>query len=209
MVKVSDVIGKNAMPATAAGTRIDIQKDSGVKTIAGGIEWDTVPNAPKVDLDIWMLLLGADKQVIGLPYIVWYKNKTAPGGSAYVTEDNRDGADKANKATLTDNYDELAVVDFDDLPQNVASIAIGVSIDHTAALVPAQTFKNAPNAKCIIYDFITKRVLAKCEMTSAMGECDAVIIGEYVRTPSGFTFESIMRQHTDGILGAMKAYGIN
>lgn len=209
MVKVSDVIGKDAMPSTPVGVVLNIQKNTGVKTIAAGIEWDAVKDAPSIDLDIWLLLLNSNGVVDSVSNIVYYKNRSAPNGCAYVTEDNRDGSDKANKATLVDDYDEIAVVNFDELPQTVSAVIVGVSIDHTAAVVPAQKFENAPNAKCIVYDFASKSILAKCQLTSEMNNFDAVIIGKYARSPDGFTFESIMKPHSDGILGAMKPYGIN
>lgn len=208
MVMVSDMIGKNNLPATPVGIALNIQKDTGVKTIACGIEWDSTPGAAKVDTDVWLVLLGADGKVLGNGYFIFYNNRFAPSNVAYVTEDNRDGSDTADKATKSDGYDELAVVNFDELPANVASIAVGVSIDHTAATVQGQKFADAKNARAIIYDLVSKRVLAKCDMYTDMKQYDAIILGKYIRTPQGFTFTSIMEGHTDGIMGAIRQFGL-
>jgi tellurium resistance protein TerD len=208
MVTVSDMIGKANLPATAAGTVLHIQKDSGVKTIAGGIEWDS-NTGPRVDVDIWMLLLGANGQVIDNNHFIFYNNRFAPGNVAYVTEDNRDGSDTADKATKSDGYDELAVVNFDELPSSIVSVIVGVSIDHTAAPVQGQTFKDTKNARCIIYDLTSKKVLAKCDMSANMGNFDAIVLGKYARGPTGFTFESIMKGTAGGIMDAIRPYGLN
>lgn len=215
MVMVHDMIGKANLPATPAGIVLNIQKDSGVKTVACGIEWDSVPGAPKVDVDVWQILLGANGQIPpevnqdGYPvYFTFYRNRFAPGNCAYVTEDNRSGADTVDKATKSDNYDELAVVNFDELPANVTSVVVGVSIDHTASPVPNQKFQDAKNARAIIYDLISKRVLAKCDMSTNMTQFDAIILGKYVRSQNGFIFESIMQGYTTGIQGAIRPYGL-
>lgn len=206
---VSDMIGKANLPATPAGTVLNIQKDTGVKTIATGIEWDSTPGAPKVDVDVWMILLDRNGKAVGNDYFVFYNHRFAPFNCAYVTEDNRDGGDTADKATKSDGYDELAVVNFDELPAVVESVIVGVSIDHSAASIQGQTFANAKNARAIIYDLTSKRVLAKCDMSANMGTFDAIILGKYARGPAGFTFESLMKGVTGGIMQAIMPYGLN
>jgi len=208
MVTVSDMIGKRNLPATPSGTVLNIQKDTGVKVAATGIEWDAVFGGASVDVDVWMLLLGANGQCLGAPYFVFYNNRFAPGNCAYVTEDNRTGADDAKKSTNSDGYDELAVVTFAELPADVASIVVGVSIDHTAATVAGQTFAVAQNARAIVYDLESKKVLAKCDMSTNMTQFDAIVLGKYNKTPNGFNFESVMKGYTHGIVGAISEYGL-
>jgi stress response protein SCP2 len=208
MVTVSDMIGKRNLPATSAGTILNIQKDTGVKLAATGIEWDAVVGGASVDVDVWMLLLGANGQCLGPAYFVFYNNRFAPGNCAYVTEDNRTGADDANKTSNSDGYDELAVVTFGELPAEVASVVVGVSIDHTAASVAGQTFAVAKNARAIVYDFESKKVLAKCDMSTNMIQFDAIVLGKYNKTAQGFNFESVMKGYSNGIVGAIGEYGL-
>jgi stress response protein SCP2 len=208
MVTVSDMIGKRNLPATPSGTVLNIQKDTGVKVAATGIEWDAVVGGASVDVDVWMLLLGANGQCLGAPYFVFYNNRFAPGNCAYVTEDNRTGADDVNKSSNSDGYDELAVVTFGELPAEVSSVIVGVSIDHTAATVGGQTFAVAKNARAIVYDLESKKVLAKCDMSTNMTQYDAIVLGKYNKTPQGFNFESIMKGYSNGIVGAIGEYGL-
>lgn len=208
MVTVSDIIGKNTLPATPANTILNIQKDAGVKTAAAGIEWDKIPGSQSVDVDIWMILIGANGMAPSNGHFVFYNNPFGPLNCCYVTKDNRDGSDSANKATETDGYDELAVVTFSEIPQDVTSVILGVSIDHSAAPVQGQTFASAANARAIVYDMVSKRVLAKCDLSKDMAQYDGVILGKYVRGASGFTFETILTGVKTGIMGAIAPYGV-
>lgn len=117
------------------GQRVSL--DSSMKLALVGLGWDVnqFETGGSYDLDVSAFLLGANDKLITNSDFVYYKNLNTRNGAVVHKGDNLDGAG--------DGDDEVIIIDFSKIPDEIQKIAICVSTyDETNRL----TFGQVSNA---------------------------------------------------------------
>ncbi|MDR1966622.1 MAG: TerD family protein, partial [Synergistaceae bacterium] len=118
------------------GQRVTL--DSSIKTAIVGLGWDTnkYDGGNDFDLDVSCFLLGENGKANKEEDFVFYNNLKGRNGSVTHTGDNRTGAGEGD--------DEVILIDFTKIPDDIKKIAVCVTIH--AAEARRQNFGQVSNA---------------------------------------------------------------
>ena len=152
---------------------------SNIRVSAG---WDVAARGRDYDLDLFANLLDADGKLIrNANHTVYYGDKHSQG--VRLDHDNLTGAG--------DGDDENMFVNFDELPENVSKIVIGVAIYE--AHNRHQDFGHVKNAYVRLVDQsqTPEKEIVRFNLTEDGGSYTAVKFAEFNRTAEGWVFKAI------------------
>lgn len=152
---------------------------SNIRVSAG---WDVAARGRDYDLDLFGNLLDADGKLIrNANHTVYYGDKRSQG--VQLDHDNLTGEG--------DGDDENMFVNFDNLPENVSKIVIGVAIYSASAR--HQDFGHVKNAYVRLVDQsqTPEKEIVRFNLTEDGGSYTAVKFAEFNRTAEGWVFKAI------------------
>ena len=188
------------------GQKVSLSKQMRLAMI--GLGWHT--NAHKTrysfDLDASAFCLGSNGKVTCDEDFIFYNNLKHPTGCVTHTGDDREGGDG-------DGDDEVIVVDFSKVPDDIQTIAITVTI-HDAE-VRQQNFGQVSNAYVRVCsmdapdDFDGANEQLKFQLNDEFSFETALIVCEIYRGENGWAFAAVGEGANKGLVGLCKKYGVN
>lgn len=186
------------------GQRVSL--DKAITRALIGLGWDTnqYDGGFDFDLDAAAFLLGENGKVLNDEDFVFYNNLEGRNGSVIHTGDNLTGEG--------DGDDEVILIDFTKIPQEIKKIAITVTIHE--AVERGQNFGQVSNAYVRVAkrnsdsDFVGEEVL-KFDLVEEFSIETAIVVCEIYRYNNDWKFNAVGAGYQGGLMALCKAYGVN
>lgn len=183
-----------------------ISLDKGLQLALVGLGWDTNKYQGKADfdLDASAFMLNASGRVRKDEDFVFYGNLDTPDGAIHHTGDERTGGSGGD--------DEVILIDFAKVPEDVAKIAITVTIYE--APERGQNFGQVSNA----YVRVAKRSnpddmegveVVKYDLNEDFSIETGVVVCEFERIGGTWHFHAVGTGYQGGLYALCKNYGVN
>ena len=185
------------MPVSLSkGGNVSLSKEApGLTNIVIGLGWDTrSTDGSDFDLDASMFVLKEDNKVRSDSDFIFYNNRTGADGSVEHLGDNLTGEGEGD--------DEQIKVNLNAVPQDVANLAVGVTIHE--ADTRRQNFGMVSNAFIRVVNGADNSEIARYDLSEDASTETAMVFGEVYRRGSEWKFKAV-GQGFDGGLGAMAA----
>lgn len=164
------------------GETFDLTKAApGLSKVFAGAGWDVKTGGPTMDLDLCAFLVNADNKLESAQNFVYFNNKKSPCGSVASRGDNLTGEGEGD--------DEVIDINLETLPTSVTKVILAVSIYNAAS--KGQSLKNLDNAFVRIVNTADQTELAKYDLTNFENAGANFILGELVRSTSGWDFKAV------------------
>ena len=183
------------------GQKVDLTKGNPkLKNILVGLGWDVNTRVgADFDLDASCFLLDANGRASGIQDFIFYNNLTGGNGSVVHQGDNLTGAG--------DGDDEQIFIDFDKVPQNIAKIAITVTIFD--AETRRQTFGQVSNAFCRVVNADTGAETVRYDLSEDFSIETGIVVVEFYRHNGTWKMGAVGQGYKDGLAGLARSYGLN
>jgi len=161
------------------GENVNLSKeDVALAQVKVGLGWKTP--AENFDLDASAFLLGENRKVLSEKDFVFYGNKESANGAVKSSGDNRTG--------IGEGDDETISIDLENVPANVQSIAIAVTIHE--AQERGQNFGQVGDAYIRIVNAETDVELAKFDLDEDASGDTAIVFGSLYRHGIDWKFKA-------------------
>lgn len=160
--------------------------------------WDVGSNQ-NYDLDSEAFLLGANDQVIGDSWFVFYNQPMSPDGSVKHTGDNKTGQG--------DGDDEIIHIKLSQVNPQVEKIIFVVTIND--AKTYGYHFGNIQNAFIRVVDRMTNRELVHFQLSEYYKEVISMMVGELYKKDGDWRFNPIGSGTGDDLEGLCRRYGVH
>ena len=182
----------------AKGQRVSL--DKAVTRALIGLGWDTnkYDGGFDFDLDASAFLLGENGKVIKDEDFVFYNNLIGRDGAVEHTGDNLTGEGEGD--------DEVILIDFTKMPEEIKKIAITVTIHEAAER--GQNFGQVSNAYIRIVDEDTNQELIRYDLGEDFSIETAIVVGELYRHNGEWKFNAIGSGFQGGLAALCGHYGI-
>ena len=187
----------------------DLSKEAPSLEVAGvGLGWKTT-----ADLDVSAFCVGEDGHIPEMTDFVYFKSSLKTllegedGPRPYSTDGGVYGAiDELEGVPDDDDDDDDGDVEdmwiyFDRISENIKKIVVVVSIYNKGI-----TLKDIPGCYCRIWDQTSGNELCRYTLSDDFGSEDAVEIGEFVRTGSGWSFKALGNGKEGGLGAFVRKY---
>jgi tellurium resistance protein TerD len=189
------------------GQKVDLTKGNPSLTRALiGLGWDTnkYDGGADFDLDAAAFILGENGKVASDADFVFYNNLKGRGGSVTHTGDNLTGAGEGD--------DEVILIDFSKIPQDVSKIAITVTIHE--AVARGQNFGQVSNAYVRIAQMANDKDMKGTDLVRYdLGEDfsveTAIVVCEIYKHGGEWKFNAVGSGYQGGLAALCKSYGVN
>lgn len=186
------------------GQRVTL--DNSMKLALVGLGWDTnrYDGGADFDLDASAFLLGANGKLLRDEDFVFYNNLNGRNGAVVHTGDNRIGD--------ADGDDEVILIDFTKIPQEIEKIAICVTIFEAEAR--HQNFGQVSNAYIRIakladeFDTVGEPVL-KFDLEEEFSIETALVVAEFYRKNGEWKFNAVAAGYQGGLEAICRSFGAN
>lgn len=180
--------------------------DSSMKLALVGLGWDTnrYDGSADFDLDASAFLLGEDGKLIRDEDFVFYNNLNGRNGAVVHTGDNLTGEG--------DGDDEVIMIDFTKLPEEIKKIAICVTIHDAEAR--RQNFGQVSNAYIRIakladeFDTVGEPVL-KFDLEEEFSIETALVVAEIYFKNGEWKFNAVAAGYQGGLEAICRSFGAN
>lgn len=180
--------------------------DSSMKLALVGLGWDTnrYDGSVDFDLDASAFLLGEDGKLIRDEDFVFYNNLNGRNGAVVHTGDNLTGEG--------DGDDEVIMIDFTKLPEEIKKIAICVTIHDAEAR--RQNFGQVSNAYIRIakladeFDTVGEPVL-KFDLEEEFSIETALVVAEIYFKNGEWKFNAVAAGYQGGLEAICRSFGAN
>lgn len=190
------------MPVSLSkGGNVSLSKEApGLTNIVIGLGWDTrSTDGSDFDLDASMFVLKEDNKVRNDSDFIFYNNKTGADGSVEHLGDNLTGEGEGD--------DEQIKVNLNGVPQDVANLAVGVTIHEAEGR--SQNFGMVSNAFIRVINGADNSEIARYDLSEDASTETAMVFGEVYRRGGEWKFKAV-GQGFDGGLGPLaRNYGVN
>lgn len=164
------------------GEVFDITKAAPALTqLYAGAGWDVKSGGPSMDVDLCAFLLDENNKLQDNKNFVYFNNKTSMCGSVKSRGDNLTGAGEGD--------DEVVDMDLSKVPVEIKRIVIAISIYNAAS--KGQSLKSLDNAYVRIVNKEGDAELVKYNLTNFDNAGANFILGELIRTDSGWSFVAV------------------
>lgn len=184
------------------GANVSLSKEApGMKKIIVGLGWDVNDaEGHEFDLDASAFLLGSNGKCASDSDLVFYKQLTSQDGSITHTGDNRTGEG--------DGDDEQIIINLDQVPATVETIAIAVTIHDAKSR--GQNFGQVRNAQIRIVNADTNEEVVKYDLTEDYSTQTAIVFGELYKRNNEWKFKAVGAGHTadDPLAKMCEQYGL-
>lgn len=184
------------------GQKISLSKEvPGLKEVIIGLGWDTkrYDGGNDFDLDASAFLVGDNGRVNNDADFVFYNNLVDTSGAVTHTGDNRTGEG--------DGDDETIIIDFHKVPQNIAKIAITVTIHD--ALARGQNFGQISNAFVRVVNKENGEEVLRYDLSEDFSIETALVFCELYRHNGEWKFSAIGSGFQGGLEALCKNYGLD
>lgn len=184
------------------GQKINLTKEvPGLKEAIIGLGWDTklYDGGYDFDLDASAFLIGANGRVNDDLDFVFYNNLEHPSASVIHTGDNRTGEG--------DGDDEEIIIDFAKVPENIAKVAITVTIHEAQAR--GQNFGQVSNAFVRIVNKETGEEVLRYDLSEDFSIETALVFCELYRHNGEWKFSAVGSGFQGGLAALCKNYGLD
>lgn len=184
------------------GQKISLTKEvPGLKEVIIGLGWDTkrYDGGSDFDLDASAFLVGENGRVNNDLDFVFYNNLTHPSEGVIHTGDNRTGEG--------DGDDEQLIIDFPKIPQNIAKIAITVTIHD--AIARGQNFGQIANAFVRVANKETGVEVLRYDLSEDFSIETALVFCELYRHNGEWKFSAVGSGFQGGLEALCKNYGLD
>lgn len=184
------------------GQKISLTKEApGLKEAIIGLGWDTklYDGGYDFDLDASAFLIGQNGRVNNDLDFVFYNNLKHPSDSVIHTGDNRTGEG--------DGDDEQIIIDFSKVPENIAKVAITVTIHEAQAR--GQNFGQVSNAFVRITNKETGEEVLRYDLSEDFSVETALVFCELYRYNGEWKFSAIGSGFQGGLAALCKNYGLD
>ena len=183
------------------GGNVSLSKEApSMKKMLIGLGWDArATDGAAFDLDGSAFLLAASGKVRSDADFIFYNQTKSADGSVEHAGDNRTGAG--------DGDDEVIVVQLDSVPDDVAKIAVAVTIHDAEAR--GQNFGQVSQAfiRCVNAD--TNEEVARFDLSEDASIETAMIFGEIYRHNGEWKFKAIGQGFKCGLGPLAQNFGVN
>ena len=186
------------------GQRVSL--DNSMKLALVGLGWDTnkYGGSADFDLDASAFLLGEGGRVASDNDFIFYNNLNGRSGAVVHTGDNRTGDG--------DGDDEVIMIDFTKVPDDVTTIAITVTIDD--AIARRQNFGQVSNAYVrvakIADEFDTDgEAVLKFDLEEEFSTETALVVCEIYRNAGEWKFKAVAGGVQGGLETLCRNYGVS
>ncbi|MBP0965718.1 MAG: TerD family protein [Oscillospiraceae bacterium] len=186
------------------GQRVSLDKSMTKALI--GLGWDTnsYDGGYDFDLDACAFLLGENGKVLKDEDFIFYNNLSGYDGAVVHTGDNLTGEGEGD--------DEVILIDFNKLPQNIAKIAITVTIHEAAAR--HQNFGQVSNAFVRVCkrnsdDDMSGEEMLRYDLMEEFSIETALVVCELYRYNGEWKFNAVGAGYSGGLEALCRAYGVN
>ena len=188
----------------AKGQRVSL--DKAVTRALIGLGWDTnkYDGGFDFDLDASAFLLGENGKVIKDEDFVFYNNLIGRDGAVEHTGDNLTGEGEGD--------DEVILIDFTKMPEEIKKIAITVTIHEAAER--GQNFGQVSNAYVRVAkrssenDMVGEEVI-KFDLMEEFSIETAIVVCEIYRYGNDWKFNAVGSGYQGGLRDLCLAYGVN
>jgi tellurium resistance protein TerD len=165
-----------------------------------GLGWDIKQQSSGMDfdLDASVFMLGTNGKLISEQHFIFYNNLTSPDPeqSVKLMGDNRTGAG--------DGDDEVLIVDFRKVPENVAKIAIAVSIYEGEER--KQDFGSVSNAYVRLVNVETKKEVLRYALQEHFSTETALIMAEVANENGEWQLNAVGSGYQGGLQTLLDRY---
>lgn len=165
-----------------------------------GLGWDIKQQSSGMDfdLDASVFMLGTNGKLISEQHFIFYNNLTSPDPeqSVKLMGDNRTGAG--------DGDDEVLIVDFRKVPENVAKIAIAVSIYEGEER--KQDFGSVSNAYVRLVNVETKKEVLRYALQEHFSTETALIMAEVTNENGEWQLNAVGSAYQGGLQTLLDRY---
>lgn len=186
------------------GQRVSLDKSLTRALI--GLGWDVnhYDGGYDFDLDASAFLLGANGKVLNDQDFVFYNNLSARNGAVVHTGDNLTGAG--------DGDDEVIIIDFTKMPQEIEKVAITVTIHE--AQIRRQNFGQVSNAyvrlaKMNSENDFTGETLLRFNLGEEFSVETALVVCEIYRYGNDWKFNAVGAGYQGGLAALCRSFGVN
>ena len=173
-----------------------------------GLGWDTnrYDGGDDFDLDASAFLLGRNNKLMSDDDFIFYNNLESKTGAVIHTGDNLVGSEG------DDGDDEVIMIDFSKIPDNVEKIAICVTIHEAEAR--HQNFGQVDNAYIRIakmedeFDTTGTEVL-RFDLTEEFSVETALVVAEIYRKNGEWKFNAVASGYQGGLEAIVRSFGGN
>jgi tellurium resistance protein TerD len=190
------------MPVSLSkGGNVSLSKEApGLTNIVIGLGWDTrSTDGSDFDLDASMFVLKEDNKVRSDSDFIFYNNKTGADGAVEHLGDNLTGEGEGD--------DEQIKVNLNAVPQDVANLAVGVTIHE--ADTRRQNFGMVSNAFIRVVNGADNSEIARYDLSEDASTETAMVFGEVYRRGSEWKFKAVGQGVQGGLGPLARNYGVN
>lgn len=183
------------------GQKVDLTKTNpGLSKIKVGLGWDTnrYDGSSEFDLDAAAFLLDANGKILSDQDFIYYNNLQNTNGSVVSSGDNRTGEGEGD--------DESVLVDLNNVPANVDSIALTVTI-HDADL-RNQNFGMVENAYIRILNEVTEEELIRYDLGEDFSIETAIVVAKLYRHNGDWKFNAVGAGFQGGLAALCQNFGL-
>jgi tellurium resistance protein TerD len=183
------------------GQKISLEKASpGIQAGFVGLGWDVnvTDTGTDFDLDTSLFLLGANEKLISDKHFIFYNNPNSPDPNKSIKHmgDNRTGAG--------DGDDEVLIVDFRKVPEEVQKIVVTITI-HKAD-ERKQNFGQVSNAFVRLVNVETKDEVLRYDLDEDFSVETALIMAEIYRHNGDWKVSAIGAGYQGGLEALLNRY---
>ena len=186
------------------GQRVSLDKSMTKALI--GLGWDTnsYDGGYDFDLDASAFLLGENGKVLKDEDFIFYNNLSGYDGAVVHTGDNLTGEGEGD--------DEVILIDFNKLPQNIAKIAITVTIHEAQAR--HQNFGQVSNAFVRVCkrnsdDDMNGEEMLRYDLMEEFSIETALVVCELYRYNGEWKFNAVGAGYSGGLEALCRSFGVN
>lgn len=186
------------------GQRVNLDKNITMALI--GLGWDTnkYSGGYDFDLDASVFLLGKNEKVLKDEDFIFYNNLTAYNGAVTHTGDNLTGDG--------DGDDEVIIIDFRKIPQEIHKIAITVTIHD--AVFRRQNFGQVSNAYVRVARMVNEtdtdgQEVLRFNLMEDFSIETAIVVCEIYRHGNDWKFNAVGAGYQNGLKALCQNYGVN
>ncbi len=190
------------MPVSLSkGGNVSLSKEApGLSNIVIGLGWDTrSTDGSDFDLDASMFVLKEDNKVRSDSDFIFYNNRTGADGAVEHLGDNLTGEGEGD--------DEQIKVNLNAVPQDVANLAVGVTIHEAESR--RQNFGMVSNAFIRVVNGADNSEIARYDLSEDASTETAMVFGEVYRRGSEWKFKAVGQGFQGGLGPLARNYGVN
>ena len=183
------------------GGNVSLSKEvPGLTNIVIGLGWDTrSTDGQDFDLDASMFVLNESNKVRSDSDFIFYNNKVGADGSVEHLGDNLTGEGEGD--------DEQIKVNLTAVPQDVANLAVGVTIHE--ADTRNQNFGMVSNAFIRVVNGADNSEIARYDLSEDASTETAMVFGEVYRRGGEWKFKAVGQGFQGGLGPLARNYGVN